>query len=63
MYLKVKVTVHLKERDNEIRNKVEQFMLNDLNSVAVPDTKVKKGTRYRQAGLSEDAAYEVLVGV
>ena len=51
-----KVIVELKERDGSCRNqdtkkRVEDFMLSDSNSICVPDTKVKAGTRYRLSSL------------
>ena len=45
-----KVIVGVKERSSIVA-KVERFMLNNLNSVAVPNMKIKAGTRYRSASL------------
>ena len=47
-----KVIVELNERDGSCRNqdtkkRVKDFVLSDSNSICVPDTKVKAGTRYR----------------
>ena len=50
------MSVRVRESEGECRkqatrNSVEQFMRCDLNSVVVPDKKVKLGTRYRLSAL------------